>query len=119
MARTSNLGTVSTKQQRIAELAKQSPQMGFTSLAYFMDIDWLRQAFQRTRRDGATGVDGQTAAAYAANLETNLQSLLDRAKSGTYWAPPVRRAYIPKGTGEEPRPIGCPRLKTRCFNGRS
>ena len=33
--------TVSTKQKRIAELAKQSPQMAFTSLAYLMDIDWL------------------------------------------------------------------------------
>ena len=39
-----NSTTVSTKQERIAELAKQSPQMAFTSLAYLMDIDWLREA---------------------------------------------------------------------------
>lgn len=81
---TSNFRNVSTKQQRIAELARQSPAMGFTSLAYFMDIDWMREAYQRTRKDGAAGVDGQTAADYEANLEQNLQSLLDRAKSGTY-----------------------------------
>ena len=61
MARASNLGTVSTKQQRIAELAKQSPHMGFTSLAYFIDIPWLQEAFRRTRKDAAVGVDGQTA----------------------------------------------------------
>lgn len=91
--------TVSTKQQRIVELAKQAPPMGFTSLAYFMDIDWLRQAYLRTRKDGAVGVDGQTAEGYAAHLEDNLQSLLNRAKSGTYRAPPVRRVHIPKGTG--------------------
>ena len=52
------------------------------------------------------GVDRQTWHQYAANLEANLQSLLDRAKSGTYWAPPVRRAYIPKpGSPGETRPI--------------
>jgi RNA-directed DNA polymerase len=113
MARASNLGTVSTRQQRIAELAKQSPGMGFTSLAYHIDLDWLREAYQRTRKDGATGVDGQTAKEYAANLEANLQSLLDRAKSGTYRAPPVRRAYIPKGSGRETRPLGIPTFEDK------
>ena len=46
--------------------------------------------------DGAVGVDGQDGEDYAVNLLGNLQSLLNRAKSGTYQAPPVRRAYIPK-----------------------
>ena len=67
------------KQQRIAEMARRSPQMGFTSLAYLMDIDWLTAAFHRTRKDGAPGVDGQTWHEYERNLEVNLQSLLDRA----------------------------------------
>ena len=88
--------SVFTKQQRIAEMAKRSPQMGFTSLAYLMDIEWLEAAFHRTRKDGASGVDGQTWDGYAKNLEANLQSLLDRVKSGTYRAPPVRRVHIPK-----------------------
>ena len=34
---------VSTKQQRIAELAKQQPEMSFTSLNHYLDVDWLRQ----------------------------------------------------------------------------
>src|ERR671934_3026761 len=92
-----NSTTVSTKQERIAVLAKQSPQMAFTSLAYLMDIDWLKEAYQRTRKDGAAGVDGMTAEQYERNLEGNLQRLLDRVKSGTYQAPPVRRVDIPKG----------------------
>ena len=46
--------TVSTKQERIAALAKQSPQMAFTSLAYLMDIDWLKEAYRRTRKGGWT-----------------------------------------------------------------
>ena len=88
--------------------------MGFTSLAYLMDIGWLREAFQRTRKDGAPGVDGQTWAQYATNLEANLQSLLDRAKSGTYRAPPVRRVHIPKaGSTTETRPIGIPTLEDK------
>ena len=69
---------------------------------HYLDLDWLREAFYRTRQDGAPGVDGQTWAGYAENLEENLQSLLDRAKSGTYWAPPVRRVYIAKGTADIP-----------------
>ena len=88
--------------------------MGFTSLAYLMDIDWLEAAFHRTRKDGAPGVDGQTWAEYAKNLEQNLQSLLGRAKSGTYRAPPVRRVYIPKaGSTTETRPIGIPTLEDK------
>ncbi|WP_437330760.1 acyltransferase domain-containing protein [Sorangium sp. So ce381] len=50
---------------------------------------------------------------YAANLEDNLQSLLNRAKSGTYRAPPVRRVHIPKGIGTETRPIGIPTFEDK------
>jgi RNA-directed DNA polymerase len=110
----SNPDSVSTRQQRIAELAKQAPQMGFTSLNHHLDVRWLYEAFLRTRSDGATGVDGQTAQDYAANLPDNLQALLDRAKSGTYRAPPVRRVHIPKGTGSsETRPIGIPTFEDK------
>lgn len=107
------LTSVSTKQQRIAMLARQGAQMAFTSLAHHIDIEWLREAYARTRKDGAVGVDGQTAQEYGANLEVNLQSLLDRAKSGTYFAPPVRRVHIPKGTGNETRPIGIPTFEDK------
>jgi RNA-directed DNA polymerase len=113
MAGASEPVDVSTKRQRIAKLARQSPEMGFTSLAYFIDIDWLLEAYRLTRKDGAVGVDGQTGEDYAANLEGNLRSLLDRAKSGRYQAPPVRRVHIPKGTGPETRPIGIPTFEDK------
>jgi group II intron reverse transcriptase/maturase len=73
----------------------------------------LREAYRRTRKDGARGVDGQSAHEYAANLEENLRSLLERAKSGTYRAPPVRRVYIPKGSGAETRPLGIPTFEDK------
>jgi group II intron reverse transcriptase/maturase len=105
---------VSTKQERIATLAKQSPQMSFTSLAYMMDLPWLLRAYHRTRKNGATGVDGQTWHQYGENLEANLQSLLDRAKSGRYRAPPVKRVHIPKaGSPTQTRPIGIPTLEDK------
>jgi RNA-directed DNA polymerase len=88
--------------------------MGFTSLAYLMDSDWRYEAYRRTRKDGAAGVDGQTATDYEQDLEGNLRSLLDRAKSGTYRAPPVRRVHIPKGGSvTETRPIGIPTLEDK------
>jgi RNA-directed DNA polymerase len=114
MAGASKPVDVSTKQQRIAELARQSPEMGFTSLAYFIDLAWLHEAFRRTRKDGAVGVDGQRGEDYAVDLEGNLRSLLDRAKSGTYQAPPVRRVHIPKaGSATETRPLGIPTFEDK------
>lgn len=113
MTKASNFDIVSTRQQRIATLAKQSPRMGFTSLNHHIDLQWLHAAYQRTRKDGAVGVDGQTATDYERDLWSNLQSLLDRAKSGTYQAPPVRRVHIPKGTGGDTRPIGIPTFEDK------
>ena len=105
---------VSTKRQRIAELARRNPEMSFTSLAHHIDIDWLREAYHRTRKDGAAGVDGQTGEDDAADLESHLKSLLERAKSGRYIAPPVRRVHIPKaGSATETRPLGIPTFEDK------
>lgn len=106
------LNTVSTKQERIAALAKQSPGMVFTSLAYHIDLEWLQEAYKRTKKNKAVGVDGITAKQYEENLEENLKDLLNRAKSGRNYAPPVKRVYIPKGQNEL-RPIGIPTLEDK------
>src|SRR5207247_1609479 len=104
--------TISTRQQTIAKLAQQAPEMSFTSVNHHIDMAWLHEAYRRTRKDGAVGVDNQTAEAYAEHLEENLQDLLNRAKSGLYRAPAVRRAHIPKGDGSSTRPIGIPTVST-------
>ena len=113
MEETSNSQTVSTKLERIAKLAREMPEAPLKTLAHHIDVDWLREAYRRTRKDGATGVDGQTAEQYAQGLEENLRSLLDRAKSGTYRAPPVRRVHIPKGDGAQTRPLGIPTFEDK------
>jgi group II intron reverse transcriptase/maturase len=105
--------SVYTKQQRIAQLAKEHPEWGFTTLAHLIDQEWMHEAYAQTRKDGAAGVDGQTAKEYERELVKNLEGLKERAKAGTYKAPPVRRVYIPKGTGNERRPIGIPTFEDK------
>ena len=104
---------VCTKLQRVAEMSKRISGEALTTLAHHIDLEFLKEAYRRTRKDGASGVDGKTAEEYAANLETNLESLLDRFKAGTYRAPPVRRVHIPKGDGEKTRPIGIPTFEDK------
>jgi group II intron reverse transcriptase/maturase len=87
--------------------------MVLVTLAHHIDIDFLREAYKRTRKDGAVGVDGQTAEEYGENLEGNLRSLLERFKSGLYRAPPVRRVHIPKGDGKKTRPLGIPTFEDK------
>lgn len=105
--------SVSMKQARIAELARRHAGEGLTNLHTFLDEAWLHEAFERTRRDGAPGIDGETWGSYAEDLRANLRSLLIRCKSGTCRAPPVRRVHIPKGDSGETRPIGIPTLEDR------
>lgn len=100
--------SVSTKQGRIAELAGHYPNEGLSTLGHYMDVEWLKEAYRRVRKNSAPGVDGQSVADYGHELEKNLESLLGRAKSGSYVAPPVKRERIPKGDGKETRPIGIP-----------
>jgi group II intron reverse transcriptase/maturase len=105
---------VYTKQQRIAQLAVLHPRVSFTSLAYHVDLEWVKEAYRRTRKDAAVGVDGMTAAEYEVGLDDRLRDLLERFKAGTYKAPPVRRVYIPKDEkGIEKRPIGIPTLEDK------
>lgn len=111
---TPNPMELSTKRQWIADLARTKPGTALHSLHHVIDLGWMREAYRLTRKDGAPGIDGVTAAAYEANLEANLVDLLDRIKSGRYHAPPVRRVYIPKAGGRnELRPLGIPTFEDK------
>lgn len=102
-----------TIQQRIAQVARERPQEVFTSLNHYLDVEWLKAAYERVKPDSAPGVDGQSWADYGKDLEKNLLSLLNRAKGGSYVAPPVKRVHIPKGDGKETRPIGMPTIEDK------
>ena len=55
MAGTKSSGSVSTKQDEIAALAGIEPKRVLTTIAH--RIEWMREAYRRTRKDGAVGVD--------------------------------------------------------------
>jgi RNA-directed DNA polymerase len=95
----------STGLPRVAELAKQNPQLRFRSLAHHITVGALWVAFGKLRKDAAVGEDGVTVAQYEENLGANLQALHERMRAGTYRHRPIRRVYIPKENGQS-RPIG-------------
>ncbi len=103
---------ISTQNQEIAKQAIEYPEMVFTSLIYRLDVEWLREAYQQTNKSSAAGIDGITAAVYAANLEENLEELQQRLVSGQYKAPPVERVWINK-EDEQKRPIGKPTFEDK------
>lgn len=104
--------TVSTKQAQIAYWARTHPTEACVSFNHYLDEEWLKEAYRLTRRDGAVGVDGMTKEEYGQNLSVNLRDLSDRARSGRYEAPPVKRGYVPKD-GKELRPIGMPAVEDK------
>ena len=112
MGDTSRSPTIATKLQRIAEQAVRYPAMVFTTLLYLIDVDFLREAYQRTRKDSAPGIDGVTAEEYAEHLEENLRDLHERIQSGRYKAPPVKRTWLDKEDGSQ-RPIGMPTFEDK------
>ena len=93
-------------------MAKEHAARAFTNLAHYIDLEFLREAYRLTRKTGAPGIDGVTGKEYEADLEGNLQRLLDRFKSGRYRAPDVRRVHIPKGQGKT-RPLGIPTFEDK------
>ena len=72
MSGTSSSESVSTRLLRIAELARNAPGMTFTTLAHHIDIDWMREAYRRTRKEGPLGVAEQSADAYSPSLAANV-----------------------------------------------
>jgi group II intron reverse transcriptase/maturase len=104
---------VSTVQERIAEMAKRYPERGLTSLNRYLTEDWIREAFRRIRKDAVAGCDGVDAEAYQEIIEERLPKLVNEAKSGSYYAPPVRRIYIEKPGKNEKRPLGIPTVEDK------
>ncbi len=104
--------TISTKLQRIATQAEDYPELVFNNLYHLLDYDFLLEAYHRTRKDSAPGVDRVTAKQYAKDLEDNLRDLHDRLRSHRYKAPPVERVWIDKEGGKK-RPIGKPSFEDK------
>jgi group II intron reverse transcriptase/maturase len=101
---------------KVVERAKTDPYVRFNSLAHLIDMDALKRAFRRIRKDAAVGVDGVTKEQYEQALEVNLQNLHERLKTGRYRHQPIRRVHIPKAPGKT-RPIGISSIEDKIVQG--
>lgn len=97
-----------TKLARIAEIAKNDPNMKFTSLAHILNPQWLKKCHDVLPSNKASGIKGTTKVAYEQNLEENIETLVSRMKTKSYRPCPVRRVYIPKQDKGKKRPLGIP-----------
>ena len=57
-----SLANLSTKRQQIAELARTKSGVALSTLHHVLDLEWMKEAYRLTRKDGALGIDGVTAA---------------------------------------------------------
>ena len=91
---------------------EQSKHHRFRNLFREVNAELLMHAWHDVNKDAASGVDGLTAAQYAADLNSNIAALAERVKAGRYRAKLVRRVYIPKENGKQ-RPLGIPALEDK------
>src|SRR5215471_21305507 len=69
----------STVSPKLAELAVRArKEARLTNVVQFVDEELLRQAFRSLRKQAAPGVDGQSYADYAINLDQKLRELHTR-----------------------------------------
>jgi group II intron reverse transcriptase/maturase len=97
---------------RIGERARQRPDEKWTNLLSHIRVPFLRVAYQRLRKNGATGVDEVSWDEYGERLDERLLDLENRIHRGSYHPQPVRRVHIPKGDGRT-RPLGIPTLEDK------
>jgi len=113
MHRTQSRERMQQALERVRRAAKQDKELRFTTLLHHIcEVDRLREAYLRLKREAAPGVDGETWRHYGEALATNLQDLSGRLRRGAYRAKPVRRVYIPKGSGGQ-RPLGVTALEDK------
>lgn len=104
--RTQSRVTLQHDLDRVRQAVKRDKELRFTTLWHHVyNIYRLREAYLTLKRNASPGVDGKTWSEYGKELATNLQSLSERLKRGSYRAKPVLRVYIPKVDGKQ-RPIG-------------
>jgi RNA-directed DNA polymerase len=94
---------------RVRQVAKRDRTARFTALLHHVNVESLRAAYGRLRRQAAPGEDGVRWADYGQNLEGNLQDLHERIHRGAYRPKPSRRVFIPKWSPAEVRSGSCGR----------
>ena len=78
-----------------------------------LSVKSLEAAFQKVKsKKGSAGIDGQSIADFASELDSNLRMLVSELREKRYRPLPVRRVEIPKPDGGV-RPLGIPAVRDR------
>jgi len=93
----------------IAKRAENSPKHRFGNLFSLLNEENLRWCFPQLNRKAAPGVDAVCYGTFEANLDENIQRIVEDLKGNRYKAKLVRRKYIPKAGGKK-RPLGIPAI---------
>lgn len=101
-----------TQLNGVATKAKLDTKAVFTSLAHLLTPEFLKETWQLMNKRGAPGIDKETTAAFAEQLEERTQNLYEQLRAGRYKAPAVRRVEIPKDGGKT-RLLGIPTVSDR------
>jgi len=109
-------GDMSPGLLRVMERARRNPHERQLSLAYLIEVEALKRAYVRIRKNAAVGVDGVTKEMYGQDLEKNLSDLHNRLRAMQYRHQPIRRVHIPKGKSRT-RPIGISCLEDKIVQG--
>lgn len=102
---TEPVSRLSTKLNRLSEIARENPTTKFISLAHLLDEECLIGNYLELNPRAATGIDQITYKSYGENLYVNIVNLVERLKDKQYRATDIRRVRIPKPDGGH-RPLG-------------
>lgn len=76
------------------------------NLASYINKESLLTSHKKLDGKKAVGTNGISKDDYSVNLESNVEHLIKRMKSGSYKPEASRRVYIPKDGSEKMRPLG-------------
>ncbi len=97
-----------TKLERIVKLAEEKKTLVFNNVGHAIDLDLLRECYQRLDGKKAVGIDRVSKSEYGVNLEENLMSLLSSIRKQAYKPRPSRIVEIPKEDASvRPLAISC------------
>ena len=97
-----------TKLKRIGELSASNKDIVFNNLGYILNIEMLREMFNKLDGNKAVGVDRISKEKYRLKLVANLENLLAKIRNGKYTPKPSRITEIPKEDGStRPLAIAC------------
>src|SRR5438128_1260209 len=80
-SRTPSRNDASSALERVRQAAGKDKKLRFTALLHHIyNLETLRMAYFRLKKEAAPGVDGETWRHYGEQLEANLQDLVERLK---------------------------------------